>query len=290
MTIMFSLLHIQIFQVMFTQRIIAFNESFVAVGKNQKHFGPVAVIWHEGLAGRKKEEIISAFHKYLLSQRDVLSITIWLDNCAAQNKNWALFSFLAHIINTPEIAANIIEMYYFEPGHSFMSADSFHHQVEQSLNSYGSLAGNGGGGKVYDFNDFQGAIEQVKMKNVKVLTMKLTDFKDWKDNSSTLKINKHSPRPYLCNIVKIKFERGSFNMWYSKEYDLPYTELNFLSAKYLKAKSGPNSRLLSRGITKSKKDDILKKLCPLMPENRKHFWEELPISDEAVDLTENIDY
>ncbi|CAH1106894.1 unnamed protein product [Psylliodes chrysocephalus] len=68
-------------QVLFTQRIIAFNESFVGVGKNQKSVGPAAVIWHEALAGRKKEEICSVLHKYLLSQRDVLTIKIWLDNC-----------------------------------------------------------------------------------------------------------------------------------------------------------------------------------------------------------------
>lgn len=114
---------------MFTQRIIAFNESFVAVGKHQKKLGSSSVIWHEGLAGCKKEELCSAFHKYLLSQRDVLSIKVWLDNCAAQNKNWifSLISFMAHIINSSDIAANVLEIYYFEPGHSFMSADSFHH-------------------------------------------------------------------------------------------------------------------------------------------------------------------
>ncbi|CAH1115662.1 unnamed protein product [Psylliodes chrysocephalus] len=254
-------------QVFFTQRIIAFNESFVRVGKNQKSACPAAVIWHEALAGRKKEEICSVFHKYLLSQRDVLTIKIWLDNCAAQNKNWTLFSFIAHIINSSEIAANNIEIYYFEPGHTFMSADSFNHQVEQSLNSYDSASKTGGGGKVYDFSDFQGAIQQVKMKNVNVLTMNLTDFKEWKDNSSLQKIKKYSPKPYLSDIVKLKFERGSFSMWYSYEYDSPYKEQNFVTAKYLKNIDEPKSRLICRGI---------KKLCPLMPENQRRFWEELP--------------
>lgn len=248
--------------------------------------GPSAVIWHEALAGRKKEELCSTFHKYLLSQRDAVSIKIWLDNCAAQNKNWTLFSFIVHIINSLEIATNDIEICYFEPGHTYMSADSFHHQVEQSLNSYGS---NGDGGKVYDFNDFQCAIEQVKVKNVKVLTMELTDFKDWLDHTSLQKIKKHSPRPYLSEIVKLKFQRGSYNMWYSYEYDAAYTELNFLTAKYLKQLILPQSRLRCRGITKSKKDDILKKLCPLMPQNRRHFWELLPISDEVVDLIKETD-
>ena len=49
--------------------------------------------------------------------------------------------------------------------------------MEQSLNSYGSSSNTGAGGKVYDFNDVQGAIEQVKMKNVKVLSMELNALK-----------------------------------------------------------------------------------------------------------------
>lgn len=261
----------------------------MAVGKHQKNLSPSAVIWHEGLAGRKKEELCSAFHKYLLSQRDVLSIKIWLDNCAAQNKNWTLFSFLAHIINSSDIATNVLEIYYFEPGHSFMSADSFHHQVEQSLNSYCSSSKTGAGGKVYDFNDFERVIEQVKVKNVKVLSMELRDFRDWKDHSSLMKIKKHSPRPYLSDIVKLKFERGSFNLSYSYEYDSQYTELNFLTAKYLKKPTEPNVRSQFRGVTKSRKSDIIKKLCPLMPENRRQFWEELPVSNEVADLSQDID-
>lgn len=38
---------------LFTPRIIAFNESFVPVGTKQ-HLSPIAVIWHEGIEGKKK--------------------------------------------------------------------------------------------------------------------------------------------------------------------------------------------------------------------------------------------
>jgi len=71
---------------MFTRRIISFNESFVPLGdKGICH--PMAVLWYEGVAGRKKEEIISTFHKFFLEHRDKKKITLWLDNCSAQNKN-----------------------------------------------------------------------------------------------------------------------------------------------------------------------------------------------------------
>lgn len=75
---------------LFTPRIIAFNESFVPVGKKQVGVKPVAAVWHEGVAGRKKEDI-STFHSFFLENRDFANITLWLDNCSTQNKNCFFF-------------------------------------------------------------------------------------------------------------------------------------------------------------------------------------------------------
>lgn len=103
----------------FTPRIIVFNESFVPVGKNQKNLKPIATIWHEGIAGRRKEDLISAFFSFFLENRAAKKITIWVDNCSAQNKNWTFFSFLVFAVNSSEIAAEEIIIRYFEPGHSY---------------------------------------------------------------------------------------------------------------------------------------------------------------------------
>lgn len=77
-------------QVIFTKRIVAYNQSFVTVGNKNKMIA-WPVIWHEGIAGRKKEELTSAYHMFLLQHRDAELITFWTDNCTAQNKNWTLF-------------------------------------------------------------------------------------------------------------------------------------------------------------------------------------------------------
>ena len=55
--------------VLFTHRIMTFNESFVPLGDKTTE-KPVAVLWHEAVAGRKKEDIVSAFHAFLLARRD----------------------------------------------------------------------------------------------------------------------------------------------------------------------------------------------------------------------------
>jgi len=115
-------------EVVFTKRIVVFNESFVPVGKKQK-IVPIACLWHEGISGRKKEDITSSLQAFLDLNRDAKKIVIWLDNCSAQNKNWAMFSHLVGVVNSNRIEADSIELNYLEPGHTFMSADHFHHQV-----------------------------------------------------------------------------------------------------------------------------------------------------------------
>lgn len=152
--------------VLFTRRIIAFNESFVPLGSNPLH-NPVAVLWHEGIAGRRKEEIVSTFHAFLIQHRDAHHVKLWLDNCAAQNKNWCLFSFFVYVINSDEVAAESIQLKFFEPGHTFMSADHFHHQVEKSMKQMN---------KVYDFDDFLTCVGNANSKRVTVKAMDAHDF------------------------------------------------------------------------------------------------------------------
>ena len=52
----------------------------------------------------------------------------------------------------------------------------------------------------------------------------------------------------------------------------------------------PRKNGTPRGVNKAKKDDILKKLLHLMPENRWRFWETLPESLEGDDLSINLEH
>lgn len=177
--------------VIFTNRLTVYNESFVPVGKKQKNCKPFAALWHEALFGRNKEQIISTCYNFFKSKRDVSKITIWLDNCAAQNKNWSFFSFLVYIVNSDEIIASEIEIKYFEPGHTFMAADSFHHNVELAMKRMK---------KIYDFHDFVQAVQNAT-RGTEVFSMKLENFFSWEDYSSQYKLSRMNPRPYLQNMV-----------------------------------------------------------------------------------------
>lgn len=261
--------------VLFTRRIIAFNESFVPLG-NKPAAKPMAVLWHEGLSGRKKEDIVSAFHAFFISQRDAKVIVLWLDNCAGQNKNWTLFSYLVYIINSDEIAADEVHLKFFEPGHTFMSADNFHHQVELSLKK---------AGKVYDFNDFLQCVQNANSGRVIVKEMAVSDYFDWPDVASQYKLTRTVPRPYLSEMVWVKAVRGSQNLLYRNAFSKEDKDLNFLTAAALKGGlKKPECRVESRGIPRAKKDDILAKLGCYMPPNRLKFWHEIKVADVA-DLT-----
>lgn len=119
-------------KVLFIKRLTTYNESFVPLGPKSQNKA-FAVLWNEAISGRDKEDIISCFYTFFLKHRDSPKIILWLDNCSSQNKNWCFLSFLVRIINSSEISANEIVVNFFEPGHTFMSAYSFHHQVELSL-------------------------------------------------------------------------------------------------------------------------------------------------------------
>lgn len=255
----------------FCPRIIAFNESFVPLGAGSKHL-PIAVIWPETVTGRRQEDIISAYRAFFLIYRDIPNVVLWADNCASQNKNWTLFTFLVYLINSNEVATETIKIKYFEPGHTFMSADSFHHQVELSLRRKK---------KVYDFNDFSDAVKNSNSKKNIVKEMHITDFYNFQDETSQAKLKKLEPRLYLKDIMAVEVQRGNFALLVKKKHDDEHQQrLEFLKAKNISKRyiPEPTQKSVIKGISEARKNAIVQKLVPLMPENRRRFWYNLPVS------------
>ena len=105
------------------------------------------MIWHEAIAGRGAAEITSTFVKAIKTERDAQHLIYWMDNCSAQNKNWTLFTAMVVLVNNTENELQDITFKYFQPGHTFMSADSVHHGVEHEIKKQPN-------GNIYDFKDF----------------------------------------------------------------------------------------------------------------------------------------
>ncbi|XP_045457965.1 uncharacterized protein LOC123668235 isoform X2 [Melitaea cinxia] len=67
-------------------------------------------------------------------------------------------------------------------------------------------------------------------------------------------------------------------------YDEQFQELDFLAKKFDIQSIAPVVKE-PRGVKSVKKNDIINKLVPMMPESRRAFWHHLPTNDKSVDLS-----
>lgn len=189
----------------FTCRIVAYHETFASVGK-RKNKNTISVLWHEDTAGRSAAEITSAYVTALEKERDVRHSILWVDNCSAQNKNWCLLSSLVTLVSSDTTSRKDITLKFFERGHTFMSADSFHHGVEQQMR-------NRPGGVVYDFKDFVSVVASSNSRKVDVVKLENTNVLDWRDGHSTTKVKK-AQAPKLGEMAEIQVQRGSKSLFF----------------------------------------------------------------------------
>ncbi|RXN13099.1 U-box domain-containing [Labeo rohita] len=133
------------------------------------------------------------------------------------------------------------------------------------------------GGVVYDFEDFVSVVLSSNSKKVEVVELKNADVLNWKDGHSSVKTKK---APNLSKMAVIQLRCGSRSLFFKLTHaDAHFTELDFLQAKFeLKEPS------VLRPHDQGKKNDIIKKLCPFMPPNRRAFWCSLPVSDVVEDV------
>lgn len=259
--------------VIFCPRLTLFNQSFAPVGKISKESKPLAAIWHDGIAGRKQEDIMSAYYSFFLRHRDVQNVNIWLDNCTSQNKNWLFYSMLVDLVNSDVISTETITLHYFEPGHTFMSCDQFHHQVELAMKKKG---------KIYDFSDFEEAVASANNGRVTVKALQANEFLNLPNNVSERRIQQACPRVYLKNITQVSFKRSSYDMLYKNDFSDEYSSFKFLNDKYLRnPRTNISFRTQPKGIDEERKSNLITKLSPIIPKHKMVFWNGLPTNNNT---------
>lgn len=147
---------------------------------------------------------LQAESKMILYPRSIISLfeietfllyTYGWINCSAQNKNWLLFSLFIHLINSDVISTQRIVLYYFEPGHTFMSCDQVHHQVEVAMKKKN---------KLYDFTDFEEAVASINNFKVIVKSMAI-DFISVLNYVSDRRVQNSNPPAYLKDVYLLTF-------------------------------------------------------------------------------------
>ncbi|CAH2000887.1 unnamed protein product [Acanthoscelides obtectus] len=205
----------------FIPRLVTFNETFAPLNKDDNK----CYVWHEATRGRNAPDIASTFYHVIKnSNPNVMSFIFWMDNCSAQNKNWTLYTMFACLVNADWGPENII-VKYFEPGHSFMKADSVHGQIGREWRKRK---------QILDVNDFVDVINASSKKN-KPIVMRHSDFYPFIDGSKQRRknISGEVNIPLLDQIKIAEFRKGSRSLFYKTSFDeTEYAEANFLKSKF----------------------------------------------------------
>ena len=279
----------------FTRRITMYHETFAplvptdevklqwkAEGRRPvKPKKPIGMIWNESIQGRNDEDVASAVKKFLYHQNyeGATEIILWVDNCAGQIKNWTIFEVMVRIVNNHP-TLEFITIKYFEKGHTFMSADSFHSSVEKQMRRKK---------KILDFEDFSKCISASGVAQ----EMNPEDFYDFKNHLSRPP-GQDVNYPLLKDVAVAQFRYGSTKLYWKERHEGgEFKNGDFIRKKYrqsakddvgVEKKGGP------RGVTTSKLQDILLKLGPVIGSDKIKFWKNLPTNDNSNDLTENYDH
>jgi hypothetical protein len=156
-----------------------------------------------------------------------------------------------------------------------MSADSFHGQIEKAAQKYQ-------GGKQHDFQDF---IKVTENANGLIFEMKPTDFLEPNFKVSLPYVYKLKPKPLISNFIMAEFNKGSYEIVYKTSYQLPAHRFNpFNKCQNIQLNGLPeemSARFTFKknacGITQEKKNEIVDKILPLIPQSRRKFWMDLPM-------------
>ena len=149
-------------------------------------------------------------------------------------------------------------MKYFESGHTFVLADSFHHKVELAIRQKK---------RVEDFQDFVDIVNNCG----RALVMSFDDFFEFPKGVSQVKYVQNKPK--LEDVQVLKFVRGSNQIYWKNDHrDNNFKPSRVLKKKYEKSIEKESSRNTeNRGIKPSKKENIIKLLCPHMKEISRPF-------------------
>ena len=254
----------------FISTLVVFNETFASLKGDVDY----VLLWHEGTTGRRATDVASSYIK-CINLCGKSHVTIWGDNCSAQNKNWWLFSALCWCVNQPW-GPQSMTIKYLERGHTFMRADCVHGSIGKRMK------------KTPEINNFEDFVDICDKSSslIKPVVLHHTEFYKFPEIHRA-RTSKKVKLPKLCDISVAKFVKGSKELSYKREFDGEEESVAFLKLKADLTKEVPVMEA-PRGIHSNKKTGIIKLIQSLPPAKQK-FWHELGVNDESTDLVSSFE-
>lgn len=141
-------------------------------------------LWGESTGNRGCNEIVSCLFKYLMEinyRNHIISLFLFCDSCAGQNKNRAMFSMLYYALKYKLSNINNIKITFLLPGHTYMPVDSIHATIERFVSKKTVWAPSEWATLVRD--------ARVNPKPLEDIELKCNDILNWKDFYTTLFLN-----------------------------------------------------------------------------------------------------
>ena len=266
-------------EAIFTKRLPVYNETFSLVMPHDKtkkenrkllqRSMSACVIWHEGEVGRSAEDVAGAYVIFLEEVcRGVERVVIWADNCASQNKSWALMTALLKVVQSARTVTKNITMKYFEPGHTSMSADATHQVISKNLSKKGL---------VEDWRDYTDIVREVCQPIEMQPGVNMPDVTSGISQSRLQSLANEGVRPYLASFKVIQVRRESELLFTKtklsaqtwKSYDLLRATVSAEEQFDLK-RPAPN-------MDRQKIADICECLLPHITPHKRQFWKSLEL-------------
>ncbi|XP_045457964.1 uncharacterized protein LOC123668235 isoform X1 [Melitaea cinxia] len=176
------------------------------------------------------------------------------------------------IVNNESNEVESITINYLTKGHTHMAADAVHANIERKIKRQRGI---------YDFSDLKDCVLRAR-KCIKIV--EIQQRHEWPKKKRAGRAGEPLKDFQLKAVVQVKFVKGSRNILYKTRYDEQFQELDFLAKKFDIQSIAPVVKE-PRGVKSVKKNDIINKLVPMMPESRRAFWHHLPTNDKSVDLS-----
>ena len=85
--------------------------------------------------------------------------------------------------------------------------------------------------------------------------------------------------------MQVTFQKGQKDLCYKYDFDDTLQRFDFLKQKSKRMKGLPENVKGPRGISKAKKQGILRLSTHISDERKTQFWIDLPVNEESPDLT-----
>lgn len=252
-------------QCFFTRRLVCFNETFSVLkgkGKNDTK-GSIAILWHEAIAARDAQDVASCYWTFFTANRDKRLITIFCDNCAAQNKCYVILTAILSAVNRTDTKTTRITLKYLTKGHTAMSADADHQKINKKLK------------KEKVVSDFQDFVNVVKSTGLSTHVMVSEDFKEFKDGVSESKLRRLkelNEKPLLGSMRVVQARRGSRKLFTKTSFNSDGWRAYDVLKDSFDPDCQPASRAKPRGGNKAKLSEICTTLLPLIEPHKREFW------------------